>query len=117
MVSVNRAILTRDRVTPEAVVMVTANARGNYKIVWHTHLEGREAMPDPAYCYANGIDITNPGPQHTKADGSRLAKLDAPPPVQPPGPVQFATFLCPYCGWRMRTGSLLCFCCERPFAY
>ena len=40
MVSVNGAILSRDRITPEAVVMVTANARGNYKLVWHTFLEG-----------------------------------------------------------------------------
>ena len=76
MVSVNGAILSRDRITPESIVMVTANARGNYKLVWHTFLEGREALPDPAFCSANGIDIENPGPQNTKADGSRLAKMD-----------------------------------------
>ena len=85
--------------------------------MWHTFLEGREALPDPAYCYANQIDITIPGPQLTKADGSRLAKLVSGPPSQPAGAVQIATFACPYCGWRMRTGALLCFCCERPFAY
>ena len=95
MVSVNGATLCRDRVTPDAIVMVTANARGHYKIVWHTFLEGREALPDPAYCYANQIDITNPGPQLTKADGSRLAKLVSGPPTQPAGAVQIAMFVCP----------------------
>ena len=61
MVSANCAILSRDRITPDAIVMVTANARGNYKIVWHIFLEGRDALPDPAYCFVNGIDIENQG--------------------------------------------------------
>ena len=38
MVSVNGATLSRDRITPDAIIMVTANARGRCKIVWHTYL-------------------------------------------------------------------------------
>ena len=96
MVSANGAILSRDRIPPEAVIMVTANARGSYRIVWHTYLEGREALPDPGYCFVNGIDITNPGPQITKADGSHLAKLDTPPPpFRSSGPHALNTFVCP----------------------
>ena len=79
MVSVNGATLSRDRITPDAIIMVTSNAGGNYKIVWHTYLENRVALPDPAFCYEHGIDIENSGPQRTKADGSRLSKLDSPP--------------------------------------
>ena len=75
MVSVNGATLSRDRITPDAIIMVTANARGNDKIVWHTYFEGREALPDPAFCYDNGIDITNPGfaPQQVGLTSSNTA--------------------------------------------
>ena len=40
--------------------VVTANARGKYKLVWHTYLEGSPCTACPIFCYENGIDVANP---------------------------------------------------------
>ena len=74
MVSVNGATLCREPVSADAIVIVTAKPRGKYKLVWPCYLEGRLSTACPICCYENGIDVANPRPQHTKADGSPFGK-------------------------------------------
>ena len=92
--------------------MVTANARGIFKLVWHVYFEGREPGACPGFCYDHGIDLNNVGGLLTKADGSPLGKME-----EPVFPDNLLIVSCPYCGWRQRSGVLICLRCERPFAY